>query len=559
MVGLNFTVRYLFALYTYVKMKNNLYLIMALAIILASPKINFAQAPALGTAVSFVLFSSNGAVTNTGITRLTGNVGTNNGSSTGFGNVDGVMHDGGVASAQCAADLLIAYNQLNGTTPTAHPASLLGNGQILTAGVYAISSAATLNLNLLLDAQGNPNAVFIFQINGSFSTNASSKIILTNGALACNVFWKVEGLVSLATGTSIKGTIIANNAAIKMYIGDTIEGRALSTNGAITVNGLLAYTPIGCGSAVLTGPAAPALASTACYAIFSSDGAVSNSGITNVTGDVGTNTGLTTGFDTAYVNGTVHPIPDASTAQCAADLHNVYTYLNTLPYDIQLLYPAQFGNGLVLTPHTYLLNAATVFTDTVFLNAEGNADAVFVIKISGALSTSTYSTVQLINGAQAKNVYWKVDGAAGINNYSVFCGTLVVNNGALGALNTGVTLNGRALTTTGALTTTAITANIPSPCNGTTGIAFYASENTSEVATIYPNPFSTSLNIRINDAATINNLQLRIYNILGQAVLTTNIIKQLTTLETGKLPAGAYFYNITSNDKTIQSGKLQAQ
>jgi len=56
-------------------------------------------------------------------------------------------------------------------------------------------------------------------------------------------------------------------------------------------------------------------------------------------GDVGTNVGLTTGFDPLLVTGTIHPIPDASTAQCAADLIDVYTYLNTLPYDIELLYP----------------------------------------------------------------------------------------------------------------------------------------------------------------------------------------------------------------------------
>ncbi len=540
-------------------MKNNLLLTIAITFLLFLPKSNFAQAPTLGTAASFVLFSSNGAVTNTGITRLTGNVGTNSGSSTGFGNVDGVMHDGGSASAQAATDLLIAYHQLNIATPTGHPTPLLGSGQTLTAGVYAISSAATLTLNLLLDAQGDTNAVFIFQINGSFSTNAFSKIILTNGALACNVFWKVEGLVSMATGTAMKGTIIANNAAIKMYSGDTIEGRALTTNGAITVNHLLAHTPIGCGSPTLTGPVPPNLGTTACYTIFSSDGAVSNSGVTHITGDVGTNTGLTTGFDTAYVNGTVHPIPDASTAQCAADLHVVYTYLNTLAYDIQLLYPAQFGNNLVLTPHTYWLNAATVFTDTVFLNAEGNADAVFVFKINGALSTSTYSTVQLINGAQAKNVYWKIDGAVGINNYSVFCGTIVVNNGALGALNTGVILNGRALTTTGALTCTAITATQPTSCNPTTGVAFYTSENTAEAFTIYPNPFSTSINILVNDVAQMTNLEVTIYNILGQAVLSAKISNRLTNLETRELTAGAYFYNITSDGKTIQSGKLQAE
>ena len=250
-----------------------------------------------------------------------------------------------------------------------------------------------------------------------------------------------------------------------MATGDTLEGRALSTTGAITVDGVLAYTPIGCGSPILIGPKAPALGTAECYALFSGDGAVSNSGITHVTGDVGTNVGTTTGFNAKYVKGTIHTIPDSSTKQCAADLTTAYNYLDSLKYDIQLLYPAQFGNNLVLTPHTYLLNAATVFTDSLYLNAEGDPDAVFVLKLNGALSTSTYATVILENGAQSKNVYWLVQGAISINNYSIIRGTIICNNGALGALNTGVVLDGRALTTGGALTTTAMTATMTPGCS----------------------------------------------------------------------------------------------
>jgi hypothetical protein len=542
-------------------MKTHLLNALSAVILLLIPALNFAQAPPLGTAAQFVLFSTIGAVSNSGISQVTGNVGTNGGSSTGFGNVNGVMHDNDGASAQCAADLLIAYNQLNSTVPTFFPAPLLGNGQILNTGVYYISGAATLNLDLTLDAQGNANAVFIFQIQGSFSTFANSKIKLINEALACNVFWKVEGLVSMATGTTMRGTVIANNAAINMNTGDTLEGRALSTTGAVTVDGVLAYTPIGCGSSVLTGPTPPVLASTECYALFSANGPVTNTGITYVTGDIGTNVGLTTGFDPLLVTGTVHPIPDISTAECAADLGIVYTYLNALPYDIELLYPAQFGNNLVLTPHTYLLNAATVFTDILYLNAMGNSNAVFVLKINGAVSTSTYSNVQLINGAQAKNVFWLIEGAVSINNYSNFSGTIICNNGALGALNTGVILNGRALTTTGALTTNAIHAvapAIPSNC-GTVSIPPLNTANTNDLVTIYPNPFSTSINIMMNDASQINKVELSVYNFLGEEVRQIFLSKQSTILETSNLPSGIYFYKVFRNDKTVQSGKLISQ
>jgi hypothetical protein len=504
----------------------------------------------------FVLFSTVGAVTNTGTSQVTGNIGTNNGAITGFGNVNGVLHNTDGAIAQCAADLLIAYNQLNSTIPNFFPGPLLGNGQILNAGVYSISEAATLNSVLTLNAQGDANAIFIFQIDGAFSTNADSKIKLMNGAQACNVFWKIEGLVSMASGTTMRGTVIANNAAININTGDTLEGRALSTSGAVTVDGVLAYTPSGCGSAVLTGPAAPELASTECYALFSSDGPVTNSGLTYVTGDVGTNVGLTTGFDPLLVTGTIHPIPDGSTAQCASDLLNVYNYLNTLPFDIELLFPARFGNNLVLTPHTYLLNAATVFTDTLYLNARGNADAVFVIQVNGAFSTSTYSNVKLINGTQAKNVYWKIDGAMSLNDYSVFKGMIVCNNSAI-LLMQGVQLDGRALTTTGALTANAINAfatEVPSGCAPVSIPAHDATTN--EAVTIYPNPFMEFMNVLINDNSLIKETELTIYNILGVALMNTTLTKKITTLKTGNLPPGIYFYKITGNNKTIQSGRL---
>ncbi|MCK9401571.1 MAG: hypothetical protein M0Q51_16470, partial [Bacteroidales bacterium] len=88
-------------------MKTQLLNVLTAVILPLIPILNFAQAPPLGTAAEFVLFSSVGAVSNTGISQLTGNVGTNSGSSTGFGNVNGVMHDNDGASAQCAADLLI--------------------------------------------------------------------------------------------------------------------------------------------------------------------------------------------------------------------------------------------------------------------------------------------------------------------------------------------------------------------------------------------------------------------------------------------------------------------
>jgi hypothetical protein len=267
-----------------------------------------------------------------------------------------------------------------------------------------------------------------------------------------------------------------------------------------------------------------------------------------------------TGFNAAFVTGTIHTGPDGSTAQCAADLSVAYTYLNVLQHDIELLYPAQFGNDLVLTPHTYLLDAATVFSDTLYLNAQGNANAVFVIKVNGAFSSSITARVVLLNGAQSQNVYWKVDGAVLLDDSTVFRGTLICNNGSLGAINTGVLLDGRALTTTGALTTTAVNVVatlIPGNCASLDVQSLYG---TNGAVTVYPNPFSTSTNIQLNDASQINSYEMKIYNVAGEEVMNLKLTASLTTVSTSALASGMYFYKITDRSNTIiQSGKLISQ
>jgi hypothetical protein len=440
-------------------MKNKIAATILVAVTLfCFPRASCAQTPNLGTAANFALFSTAGAVSNTGVSQITGNIGTNVGAVTGFGNVNGVMHMADASTAQAAIDLQAAWYYLVTLTPTSTIGPVLGSGQTLFAGVDTIAAAGSIVGALTFDAQGNSNAVFIIKTGGALTTAAGATVTLINGAVACNVFWVAEGAISMAASTTMRGTLIANNGAIDMGAGGILEGRELSTTGAVSVYGTIAYTPLGCAAPVLTGPTAPVLNNVACYTLFSASGAISNSGITNINGDVGSNSSATTGFNPLLVTGTIHPIPDGSTAQCATDLQSLYTYANGLPDDIELLYPAQFGNSLVLTPHTYVMNAATLLTDSLYLNAEGNAGAIFVIQINGALSTSTFSSVTLINGAQADNVYWVVQGAVTINNNSTFCGNIVCNNGAIN-LGTGVTLDGRALTTAGIINTTAITAN----------------------------------------------------------------------------------------------------
>ena len=212
------------------------------------PDVNILQAPNLGTAANFVLFTTTGAVGNTGISQVNGSIGSNDGAISGFGSstINGTIYNADATTIQCSADLLAAYNQLIIIDPTATHLPVLGNGETLYPGVYALAAAGSLIATLTLDAQGDPNAIFIFKTGGAFTTAASATVNLVNGASACNVFWVAEGAIAMAASTSMKGTLISHNGAISMGAGGILEGRMFSTTGAASVYGVLASIPVGC-------------------------------------------------------------------------------------------------------------------------------------------------------------------------------------------------------------------------------------------------------------------------------------------------------------------------
>lgn len=224
-----------------------LQIIVTTLALLFFPNLNFAQAPNLGTAANFVLFTTTEAVGNTGISEFRGHIGTNNGAITGFEpptTVNGNIESANGITAQCAIDLQAAYDELFNTaaTSTSHTPAF-GGGETLFAGVYSIGAAGSAAGDLTLDAQGDPDAVFIFKFGGAFTTGASTTINLINSASACNVFWVAEGAISMAASTTMMGTLIAHNGAISMGAGGILEGRMLSTTGAASTYQVTASAP----------------------------------------------------------------------------------------------------------------------------------------------------------------------------------------------------------------------------------------------------------------------------------------------------------------------------
>lgn len=198
--------------------KNNIktYFVMSVLIFSASGMIQnnafAATAPNLGTASDFAVLAGS-AVTCTG-GSIAGNVGVYPGTAitvTGCP-INGSLHSGDSVAAQAQIDALAVYNNLVGQTCTDSLGATPVN-QTLTPGVYCSSGGVTMtDTTLTLDAQNDPNAVFIIKI-GAALTMTNSQILLVNGAQASNVFWQVTDAATLTT-TTFEGTMIAKNGAI---------------------------------------------------------------------------------------------------------------------------------------------------------------------------------------------------------------------------------------------------------------------------------------------------------------------------------------------------------
>jgi HD-GYP domain-containing protein (c-di-GMP phosphodiesterase class II) len=189
----------------------------------------------LGLAADFAVLGY-AAVTSTGLTSIAGNVGITISGDTGLtpAQVSGhIFASSPTAAVEAHTAVAAAQLFLDGLTASPLPGVELG-GRTIAPGVYH-GGTIELTGTVILDAGGDPNALFVFRAASTLVTASASRVVLVNGAQARNVFWQIGSSATFGTTTEFAGTVIAN-ISITATTGVTIVGRLIARNGAVTLD-----------------------------------------------------------------------------------------------------------------------------------------------------------------------------------------------------------------------------------------------------------------------------------------------------------------------------------
>ena len=226
---------------------------------------------------------------------------------------------------------------------------------------------------------------------------------------------------------------------------------ALGTTAAMVTFGVIGGLPSASAAQ------APVVLGTAkSFAVLASS-TVTNTGSSTISGDLGVSPGTAvTGFPPGIVNGTQHKA-DGVAGQAQTDLTTAYNDAATRKPVVSV--SGDLG-GQTLDPGVYNNATGLGLTGTVTLDAHGDSSAVFVFQAGSTLITASGSTVKLIGGAQACNVFWQVGSSATLGTNTTFVGSILALASA--TVDTGSTVTGRVLARTGAVTLDDNTINLPS-------------------------------------------------------------------------------------------------
>lgn len=271
-------------------------------------------------------------------------------------------------TAQAATDVVALAATLAALPGGVPHGAVFGNGEILTPGVYDVVTPAAIQGILTLDALGDPNAIFVFRINGALTSVAASQVLLVNGANPANVFWRSAGATALGANTVFVGTAVAVAGAATIGNASTMTGRLLSTLGAIgTDTNVPIQVPIG------PSPASIPLGVLSTFALFTAAGAVANTGTSTIIGDIGTDSGLITGYGLpTIVVGNIYAAGDPGAGTPVSVTFGIY------------------ANGVLVTNSERTITSETaIISDVIVLQANSTVLAAQPIVVQATVTSGT--------------------------------------------------------------------------------------------------------------------------------------------------------------------------
>ncbi len=199
--------------------------------------------PYFGAATAFAALSA-GGVSNEGQSTIYGDLGVSPGAAlTGTETITrtgGTDHTNDAMATQAQTDAKKSYDALSDEACTMDLSGKDLGGVTLNPGVYCFNDDAVLNGVLVLDAQGNPNANFIFKVASNFHAGLGSIVLLVDNGETCNVLWQVAGTVSFDQDADITGAFLSIGGAV-MSPGSKVNGKLLSQMGSIEIHSAQIY------------------------------------------------------------------------------------------------------------------------------------------------------------------------------------------------------------------------------------------------------------------------------------------------------------------------------
>eukprot|EP00964_Phaeocystis_antarctica_P038163 scaffold21841_cov55-Phaeocystis_antarctica.AAC.1 len=332
-------------------------------------------------------------------------------------------------------------------------------GKTLEPGLYKWGSNVGFTSSLTFD--GGADKVWILQMTGDLIVGAGAIVTLAGEAKAENIFWQVAGSTTLHTTAEMKGTILCATA-IDFQTGSSLNGKALAQT-AVSLDAATIVTTVKVAHRQLSQAQSPVELGTAGdFAILTKTG-VTTTGVTSVTGDMGTSpiaAEAITGFSLIMDSSNAHSTSTLVTGQvyAASYTHATQTKMTTAISDMGTAYTNAAGRenpdyldlfagiieGKTLTPGLYKWGSNVGFTSS--LTFDGGADDVWILQMTGDLIVGAGAIVTLANGAKAENIFWQVAGSTTLHTTAHMEGTILCATEIV--FQTGSSLNGKALAQT---------------------------------------------------------------------------------------------------------------